>query len=524
MTTSVARRPDLRLLAVFGIAAVLLLAIFPRTLQYLWGIWQREEYSHGFLVPAISAYLIWQRRVALSQVPFSGSWAGVALVLAGLALYFVGSMASITTIDTYALVILVMGLALSVMGWRAFRVIAGPLALLFLMNPIPAFLFNNLSSALQLISSQIGVAVIRLFGISVFLEGNVIDLGSYKLQVVEACSGLRYLFPLVTLGVIVVSLIPARLWIRVVLVASTVPITVLMNSFRIGVIGVLVDRYGIEQAEGFLHDFEGWIIFMTCFALLLLETWLLLRLTGDRRSLRDLLSGQYNPHMARSSAVVAPARTTLSAAPMAALALVLLAVWPAIALPQRAEIVPVRQDLTTYPMHRGGWDGRRSRIESQFLDELKLDDYVMADYTRGGTQPVNFYIAYYASQRTGQAAHSPSSCLPGAGWRMTEFDQHQVPGVTVAGHPLRVNRTVIQMGEQRQLMYYWFQQRGRSITNEYAVKWFLLWDSLRINRTDGALVRVITPLRAGEPMEDADARLAGFIAEAASDLGRYIPE
>ena len=270
----------------FGVLLAVVVVAFSGTFEYLYVNWQREEYSHGFLVPLISLYLCWQQRGKLRELPFTGSWTGVLLTAAGLGLYFLGTLAAITTIDAYALVIVIAGVLLTVMGWQAFRWVAGPVALLLLMNPIPAFLFNNLSSALQLLSSQIGVAVIRLFGISVFLEGNVIDLGNYKLQVVEACSGLRYLFPLLTLGVIVACMVNCRLWIRLLLVLSTMPITVLMNSFRIGMIGVLVDRFGIAQAEGFLHDFEGWVIFMACFALLIGELWLLLRLSGDRRGIR----------------------------------------------------------------------------------------------------------------------------------------------------------------------------------------------------------------------------------------------
>ncbi len=335
-------------LAIAAMAAIALLLIFHDTFFFLHAKWQLPEYSHGFLVPLVSAYLIWQRRGLLAQVPFEGSGWGIVVAVLGLGIYFVGSLASITTIDAYALVILILGLALAITGWRCFRILAGPLAMLFLMNPIPQFLFNSLSAALQLLSSRIGVGVIRMFDISVFLEGNVIDLGSYKLQVVEACSGLNYLFPLITLGFIVASLVPTKLWIRAVLVLSTVPITVLMNSFRIGVIGVLVDRYGIAQAEGFLHDFEGWIIFMSCFAVLLLETWALLRLTGDRRNFRDLISGRF-AHQSAPQPARTVTRSGVGPVPIVAVALVLLAVWPAVALPKRAELRPVRQDFTLVP-------------------------------------------------------------------------------------------------------------------------------------------------------------------------------
>ena len=163
------------------------------------------------------------------------------------------------------------------------RLLWVPLVYLVFMIPIPPFLQNKLSGLLQLWSSALGVSVIELFGISVYLEGNVIDLGNYQLQVVEACNGLRYLYPLASFGFLLAYMYQAPLWQRAFIFLSSIPITVLMNSFRIGVIGVLVEHYGIAHAEGFLHDFEGWVVFMACVAILLAEMWLLARLTGDRR-------------------------------------------------------------------------------------------------------------------------------------------------------------------------------------------------------------------------------------------------
>ena len=124
--------------------------------------------------------------------------------------------------------------------------------------------------------------VIRAAGLSVFLEGNVIDLGSYQLQVAEACSGMRYLFPLMSFGFLCAVLMRGRWWQQAILFVSTVPITILMNSLRIGIIGILVNYYGIEQAEGFLHDFEGWVIFMSCVVILFAEIWIFARMEKQK--------------------------------------------------------------------------------------------------------------------------------------------------------------------------------------------------------------------------------------------------
>ncbi len=508
-------------LACAAAAAIALGFLFQNTFVYLYANWQREEYSHGFLIPLISGFLLWQRRREFEQLAFKGSWAGVLLILLGLAVYFVGSLASIMAIDAYALVMVLAGCVLATGGWKAIRLAAAPLGLLLLMNPLPTFLYNNLSSQLQLISSQIGVAVIRLFGISVHLEGNVIDLGSYKLQVVEACSGLRYLFPLLTLGVVVACFLKCKAWVRWVVVLSTIPITIGMNSFRIGVIGVLVDRFGIEQAEGFLHDFEGWIIFMACFVLLIAETWLLLRISGDRRPFRESLSIEFPaPRHKDLTTQFRPIAT----ASVAALILLVLAVYPSVAIPKRTELRPPRTEFIQFPMRIGDWEGRRDRLESMYVEVLKFDDYILANYRTPDAAGVNLYATYYASQRTGVSAHSPASCLPGGGWRMSQLTQHAVNGVQIGGAQLQVNRVVIEQGSDRQLVYYWFQQRGRDITNEYLVKWYLFRDLLTRNRSDGALVRLITPLSVGEATDAGDVRLTQFTQQLVPLLGKYVPD
>ncbi|HUA88720.1 MAG TPA: VPLPA-CTERM-specific exosortase XrtD [Steroidobacteraceae bacterium] len=523
LPASVYRYSGAQLLAA-GAAAAVVVVLFANTFSYLYGVWHREEYSHGFMIPLVSAFLVWQRRERLRQTEFRGSWWGVVVVACGLALYFLGTVAAITTVDTYALVIVLMGAALALLGWDAFRIVLVPLALLLLMNPIPNFFYNNLSSQLQLISSQLGVAFIRACGVSVFLEGNVIDLGTYRLQVAEACSGLRYLFPLMTLGVIVGYLFRGRAWMRWTLFLSTIPITVVMNSVRIGIIGVLVDRFGIEQAEGFLHQFEGWVIFVACLLVLWIESWLLMRLDGRGGRLRDMFALEAAAPAARSPA----ARPRQLGKPaLAVLALLVLAIIPSRALPARVELRPARDDLVAFPMRVGEWRGRRQLLDSIYLDTLKLDDYLLADYVPDAASaadavPVNFYVAYYASQRTGQSAHSPRSCLPGGGWRILDFGPYRLPGDGPAAG-LKVNRAVVQQGDSRELVYYWFQERGRDITNEYLVKWYLLRDAIVRNRTDGALVRLVTPIAVNEKPELADARLASFAGTFLPRLPTYVP-
>ena len=514
-------RTPTAMLGLLVLSSLILVFGFWEGINHMVDIWSSsEEYGYGFFIPVISAYLIWQRRNILAQQEFKPSWLGVALILIGGAFFFLGQIATTFTLVQYALVLCLLAVAYALMGWNAFKWVAGPLLLLFFVVPLPPFVYNNLSGKLQLISSEIGVAVIRMFGISVFLEGNVIDLGAYKLQVVEACSGLRYLFPLVSIAFLAAYMYKVEMWKRVLVFLSSIPITILMNSFRIGVIGYLVENYGTEQAEGFLHDFEGWIIFMACFAILLLEMTLLAKIGKRKYTLKEVFGLEAPEPLPEGLEMKSRQITPVHYSILASVGLIALS---SIYIQVQGEVRPARTDFSTYPLALGEWQGKSGLLESIYLDSLKLDDYLLADYRNDQGEQVNFYIAWYASQQAGSAAHSPRACIPGGGWEISDVTTRRVEGVSVAGQPLLVNRIEIQRGDIKQLVYYWFQQRGRVITNEYMTKWYLFLDGLTKHRTDGALVRLTTVIGTGEQWSDGDNRLRKFVMQAVPLLEPYIP-
>ncbi|MCE7902080.1 MAG: EpsI family protein [Gammaproteobacteria bacterium PRO9] len=163
-------------------------------------------------------------------------------------------------------------------------------------------------------------------------------------------------------------------------------------------------------------------------------------------------------------------------------------------------------------------------ISQPELEVLKLTDYVQANYSSPEHGLVNFYVAYYASQRKGASVHSPSSCLPGGGWKIVKSNVVQIPGILPDGKSLPVNQLIISTGSARQLVNYWFMQRGRNLTNEYLVKWYIFWDSLTEERTDGSLVRVLTPLPEQGGEAEAAKRLEAFMQVAVPRLYYYIPQ
>ncbi|MFM9916339.1 MAG: VPLPA-CTERM-specific exosortase XrtD [Rhizobacter sp.] len=511
---------------VVGLVGLALIVAFLPGLRFMVSNWEQvEEYSYGYFIPVISAFLIWQRSDVLRSSELRGSWSGLLLLGLGLMLGLIGEFSAIRLFGQYGFIVALFGLSVGFIGWRGTRMIAMPLAILFFMIPLPQFVLRELSQQLQLLSSQIGVGLIRLFDISVFLEGNVIDLGSYKLQVVEACSGLRYLFPLMVLGFLAAYFFQGAWWKRAVIVFSTIPLTIVINSLRIGLIGVTVEHWGPAMAEGLLHDFEGWFMFMLCIVLLIAEMAVLARIGGKPTSLRAVFGLDYPEPVASGT----PINYHRFPTPLLAAGLLLAALAGATLLtPQRTQITPDRTPFAQFPTHlSGGWTGRSDHLESDVLATLQLDDYLLVNYAHDGEPWINFYGAYYKSQSSGVSSHSPRTCIPGGGWKITQIDEVPISLNLADGQPalaMTVNRTVIQKGEQRQLVYYWFNQRGRVLTNEFAVKWFILLDSITRKRSDGALLRLVTLVPPGEDIAAADRRLTGFLGTVAPLLKKHVPD
>lgn len=500
----------------------LLVFIFRNGLTMLVEWWEKPEYSHGYMIPLVAAFLVWQRVNRLPAASERGSWAGVALLVIGLAAFIVGELSSLRSIVQYGFLSCFVGIILSFFGRGAVLLLWAAFVYLFFMIPLPDFLYSNLSGRLQMLSSQIGVAIIRLFQISVFLDGNVIDLGPMKLQVAEACSGLRYLFPLTSFGFLIAYLYRGPRWQQAILFLSTIPITILMNSIRIGLIGVTVDKWGIHMAEGFLHDFEGWVVFMGCLGFLFIEISIFHAFMKDGVGLMDRLNLDTPKLDIRLSDFRVDARHQRPF--LVALAIMLVSLPFVGFIDERPEIVPERQSFDRFPMQHAGWSGRNLVLDGQTLDTLKLTDYKQIDFSNADGTHINFYVAWYASQKYGVGIHSPRACIPGGGWEITELEPHTVQSVThVSGLPLTVNRALIQKNGVSQVVYYWFEGRKRDITDEYLAKWYLFWDALTQSRTDGALVRLVIYAGTPEEIAAADRTLEGFLKDFYPLLPTYTP-
>jgi exosortase len=259
------------------ILAVLSLWLYGPTLSHLVAQWWRDpNFSHGFFVPLFSAFVIWQERGRLAQLPLQPSWSGLGIMIVALMTLVVGQMGAELFLARFSMLLLLAGLIVLFLGWTFLRALLFPLAFLVLMIPIPSIVFNQITFPLQLLASRVAAGVLPLLGVPVLREGNVIVLPSMPLEVADACSGIRSLMSLGTLAIIYGYLMDRRVIMRVVLALASVPIAVAANSLRIVGTGLLVQYWDPEKAEGFFHAGWGWIIFVISLTALYLLHRLLL--------------------------------------------------------------------------------------------------------------------------------------------------------------------------------------------------------------------------------------------------------
>jgi exosortase len=246
-----------------ALIGVLMAAVYYRVLAKLvtdW--WQIPDFSHGFLVPIFAAYLVWTKRTALLETKIAPTWSGIALVFLGLAVLLLGVYGAELFLSRISLVILLAGLVLGFGGWQLLKELRFPLLVLLLAIPIPFIVFNEITLPLQTLASKLASALLPLFGVPVLREGNVIELPAMKLEVAEACSGIRSLMSLFTLAVFYGYFMDKSNLRRVLLALASIPIAIAANALRILGTGLCVQYWDPDKALGFFHEFSGWVMFL----------------------------------------------------------------------------------------------------------------------------------------------------------------------------------------------------------------------------------------------------------------------
>lgn len=503
-----------------AVLVLVLLALYaPVLLGLLRQWWADPNYSHGFAIPFLSGFWIWERR---SRLPAwaalsTGRWLGLPVLLAGIGMYTLGNIGAELFLMRSSLVVVLAGLVLFLLGRQTLRLIAFPLAYLLFMVPLPATVFYAVAFPLQRLAAQSAAWALDLLGVPVLLDGNVIHLSSVSLGMTEACSGIRSLMSLLALAVAWGYICLSSRWAHVVLVALAVPVAVAANTARVVATGLVGQMFGVEYASGVFHGFSGWVIFLVACAALLAAYLLLLLATGARA--RTGSHGMTTPPRSSTPAHPSSIRATWALRLVTAVGILVGALGYA-QFRSTGEAVPMARSLSTFPDNLGDWHGREvTLLDNELLHLLQVRDYMFRRYEDPQRRSVWLYVGYWDTQRKGAQPHSPRNCLPGNGWEPLEATRVRIPGANGSG--LMVNRFVVQKDHAQQVVLYWYLAQGRPLAGELEARVETVRNSILRHRTDGALVRVSSPVY--RSLEDTTAALTDYVQRLYPVLGEYLP-
>ena len=385
------------------------------------------------------------------------------------------------------------------------------------MVPLPVVLDRTIGVFLKYISSQLGGMIVRASGLSVYVSGNVIDLGVTQLQVVDACSGLRFVFPLVALGILYAYFFEKILWKRVFCVVATLPIAILTNGLRIGTTGILTHYIGPEVAQGFFHDFSGWAIFMVAFVFLFV-LGRILRYAPPKLSKMALTVESSNSD--GTIRVVSPRQSQYAYL----IAVFLLALVGLLSISTGA-MPPVRlkDGIAAFPKSFREWQGSALALDDEITERSGAEEALSTLYRNAAGNTVSLYIGYRSTSflENENFFHSPTVCLPSSGWRQIETSTHIIPDVPVFGQ-LKVSKMVIEKMGVRQLVYFWFQTKDKTSFRKDINRLHLAMHAIQRNNTFDLFIRPITPIPDGESVAKAQQILDGFVREMMQALTTFL--
>lgn len=502
--------------------------IFRKYLGYIFYLWTSSinvdekkfftQYHNIFFAP-LALYMIVRNTFKL----WSGgtkNYYGILFVVFSFALCLFGGFSSIYYVANIGFVLSLTGLCVAYWGLGWVRVNWNALILLLVIIPLPQFILINIYTRFAAVISRLSVYIAQASGLTVFIDGNVINFGSISKHVMEVGAPCAYLFFFVALGVsLLYFLRPGVIQYAATLLAGPVIL------FGFAVIRTIVMVWIANARDsGAVNAFYSMTSGGNFLAAVIVSQLLLFaamkyldfhreKVTGGNVAPRGVSLMRFGwPEM--RSPLIASAATAF---------ILSVSIFSGIHVSSGDREMPHR-NFHDFPLVLGAWKGSKVPVDPEMLKSMQLKDNLSADYfSNDGTDKVNIWVAYYGNQRPGASIHSPKACLPGSGWEM--YDDKLISAEWFQNYKkdVKINRAIMKIGSDKQLTYYWYNVAGKTITNEYAMKWYIFWNKMIRSRTDGALIRLITPIKEGEPPDAADSRLRRFMNNLAPILPPYVP-
>lgn len=443
--------------------------------------WNEPSLSQGLLIPPTALYFAWLKRKAILAEPAHKDPRGLALALAGCLMYIAGLVGAEFFLSRISFVVLCTAFIWIFWGMGRLRKLAFPLVLLAAMVPLPSILYNRLAAPLQLFASQTATSIAQTFGITVFRDGNIIELAHLSLGVEEACSGLTALSSMIMAALLIGQVRCRRRLAKILLLLAAMPIAIGVNVVRVAGTAILADQ-NPDIALGYYHMFSGWFVFILGLTSLYICA-VLLDLVGPPR-----LDVAFPRGLNRKAVHGGEGSRQTGAVLLTVLLAMSALTGMATAASKHRPKESLAQPLESIEPVLGDW-----RVEStptfaeRSLSKLVPTELLSRTYRNSAGRRVGVLVTYYAAQSAGVGMHSPKDCLPGGGWEIWQYGSAVVPAGTSG---VTVNRYSIQRGGQRAVVLYWYQSRDRLFASEYLGKVLLLRDAMLKNSTAAALVRL----------------------------------
>lgn len=472
--------------------------------------WIRDDYSHGFLVPFISLYLIWYRWERFERLRVQPAFlSGLLVVMAAGIMLLLGKAGGVITLQALSLVMMMAGLVLCFWGRDYLSALSFPIAYLLFMIPIADYLLAPLHWSFQLMTAKMGVGLLQAFGFAVYLENQYIVLPRIILEVAKACSGINYLISIIAIGIPLAYVTQKNVWCRVVLVVSAVIIGVMANWMRVAAIGVWA-YYGGEVVHGPFHVFQGLFVANIGFIALFAGAWLLAKVPAPpsgRAHFSDVkvLSGNQE----RKDQDRLLNRSWLVTAAIFVGLLLFLSFY-------HRGPVPLKSEFTFFPFSIENWSGEKRDAQNAMFRVPGADHELVRRYKSPAGAEIQLYVAYFESQNhSKEIVNYLTAPLHD---NATEVDLF-----IAGGKSIRVNQAEIKTGQTTQRAFFWYDLNGKTIANRFRAKIATTLDALIHGRTNGALVLVTALPKDRDDGENLREEEIAFIREVVPVLDRYLP-
>lgn len=498
----------------------LFIAAYWIPLKGMVNVWiNNDDYSYGFLIPFFSLYLFWDLRHRINGLELKPSWGIFPLLFLFVLISIYGILGSSGHISRPATPIIFTLFFAFILGIKAFKYFSLPLCFLIFMVPLPSLLDRTFGVFLKAVSSQLGVMLIRLSGLSVYRSGNVIDLGVTQLQVVDACSGLRFVFPLLAIGVVYAYFFEKILWKRIFCVVATVPIAIFTNGLRIGITGILTHYFGPEMAEGFFHDFSGLAIFFVAFVFLFILGRMLRWLPP-----KNLMPKKDSKELSKNSNKGIKFHTSIKYSFI--LSCIILAVVFMLGLSTGAlPPVKLKNGITAIPLSFKDWQGKLIEVEPDIIDASGAEEAFYAVYRNDKNEEVSLYIGYRSTSflENENFFHSPTVCLPSSGWKNKSQTRHEIEKISFDDN-FKVTQMIIEQMDLQQLVYFWFQTKDKATFSKDINRFHLAIHAIKNDNTHDLFIRLISPMNKNEPIAEAQKRMDKFARDMMDMLLVFLDE